>query len=156
MSKLVSVLTDEIVKNTKQCTQCGKWKPKTFEFFTSSASKMAAQSGQYLKNYCKVCAKKNHNVKYAARKMFAHLYPTDENYKCPITGDTMQDILKKYPKAKGWSLDHDHTIDNPKLSFRGYISDSANNLLARADDSILTLIRAIIYLIKHRIKIKFK
>ena len=133
MSELVSVLTGEIIKDNKQCKSCGEWKPNTFEFYPSSGSRVSAKKGQYLKNTCKVC-----------------------DYKCPIENVTMQDISRKYTNNRGWSLDHDHTIDDPKLSFRGYISDNANQLLARADDSILTLIRAIIYLIKHRLRVKFK
>ena len=156
MSELVSVLTGEIIKDNKQCKSCGEWKPNTFEFFSSSGSRISAKKGQYLKNTCKVCGDKNSKIIQNAKKMFAHLYPTNENYKCPITGDTMQDISRKYTNKRGWSLDHDHTIDDPELSFRGYISDNANQLLARADDSILTLIRSIIYLIKHRLKVKFK
>ena len=156
MSELVSVLTGEIIKDNKQCKSCGEWKPNTFEFFSSSGSRISAKKGQYLKNTCKFSVKKNNKIKEGAKRIYANKKPTNENYKCPIENVTMQDISRKYTNNRGWSLDHDHTIDDPELSFRGYISDNANQLLARADDSILTLIRSIIYLIKHRLKVKFK
>ena len=158
MSKLVSVLPGEIIpdEDVKQCNCCGEWKLNTFEFYPSSGSRVSAKKGQYLKNTCKFCVKKNNKIKEGAKRIYANKKPTNENYKCPIENVTMQDISRKYTNNRGWSLDHDHTIDDPKLSFRGYISDNANQLLARADDSILTLIRAIIYLIKHRLRVKFK
>lgn len=142
----------------KKCLHCKEWFPATSEFFANSASTVLAtlgKEGSYLKSVCKKCQNKQNRLRERIKKIYPH--PEDSSYKCPILNITLSQYKTsteyKNSYRKKWSLDHSHDTDDPILSFRGYVSDNANNLLSRARDSKMVLLRAIWYLLKHDMRV---
>lgn len=132
-------LWGEEIIDSKTCFKCGIEKPIT-EFGVRSYGKQG--NPREIRNDCKQCQKEQSKVVNELKKEYAHLKPSTDD-KCPICQRTEREILNKTGREKTiWVCEHNHDTGD----FRGWICDYCNTVLARADESIETLERAIKYL----------
>jgi len=116
--------TMQTVYETKQCKECGKFKPlDQFPLFSTA--------GAGRKNTCKSCS--NHQA--TVRRRLRRQHPVPAPGECPSCGR----------HTDKWVLDHCHHTDK----FRGYICDSCNVAFGKFNDDPFTMQRSLNWLQSH-------
>tara|TARA_R110001606_G_C15104404_1_gene620112 strand:+ start:224 stop:682 length:459 start_codon:yes stop_codon:yes gene_type:complete len=138
------------VDDTKVCYLCNEEKHISKFQLRSGEKKNFQHTSKNRRNECEECKSILNKQTKEARKALGSI---PDNYKCPICKLNEEELREKHNGWKNKSpfvVDHDHETGAAKA----YICQHCNIGLGGNgfNDCIRTLVRAIIYTLKHRIK----
>jgi hypothetical protein len=130
-------IQNKIPEGVCTCSVCGETKPN--EEFTFYKDRFTKDGNRLRTNTnCKDCQRKRSKER------------TSLKYEKPEYGRPCECCGE--PVFKNWQLDHDH--DNGK--FRGWLCKKCNTGIGLIGDNITGALKVLLYLIKTKIKSKFK